>query len=139
MTNEEAKQEAIKKAYGEHWDKVKDHVKESGGLSYQDCTLIFGDIDFYFGDNALSHIWENDYSGYYFPKEIFNINNNNGWIRIEQDGSNLPTDTDKRYRAGTLCENGDFIPNQFHYAAKDLKYTASTHYKPITPELKPIY
>lgn len=148
LTNEQAKQEAIKKAYGEHWDLVKDFVGFDGwilcinfhyyqnmnGMSETPIINIFGKND----SCGIELI--GSYEGKRWrPKCLFNIDRNNGWTRIEPDGSNFPIDESVRYKAGTLCDNGDFIPHSFHFAAKEIKYLAATHYKPIEKELLPIY
>lgn len=86
MTNEDLKLEAIKKAYGGYWEEMSPFVDENGWFDknsfyknifsfevYQSQDLIFTHKD----DNMI-------------PTSIAGIENNNGWIRIEEDGSNLP-------------------------------------------------
>lgn len=141
MKNEQAKQEAIKKAYGEYWPIVEEFTDLNSGKCH---TSFYKPDQKIFDFRELPKQIKENYhfygqNGYVLPKSIEGIEHNNGWIRIEPDGSNLPKDAETRYRTGTLCFNGDFIPNQFHYAAKDLKLVAATHYKPITPEPKPVY
>ena len=49
MTNSEAKQEAIKNAYSEYWEKIKDYVDENGWASYpnvQQHDYDFGKLEF---------------------------------------------------------------------------------------------
>ena len=78
MTNLEAKQEAIKKAYGEYWELVKDLVRTDGSLS--EPVWIGSDIDIDYDDFS---------TGYFRPKSLKGIENNNGWIRIESE-ADLP-------------------------------------------------
>ena len=86
MTNEELKLEAIKKAYGEYWDLVGDYVDVNGYLQSNDIAhhnwkcLFSLPLGFYvFHEGSLVR-----------PKSLSGIENNNSWIKIEEDGSNLP-------------------------------------------------
>lgn len=76
-----AKQEAIKKAYGEYWENVKNYVDENGyldkqvfsnykGITYEEISSIL------FLHNTLTTC---------IPLSLQGIENNNGWIRIESD------------------------------------------------------
>lgn len=133
MTNEQAKQEAIKKAYVElmdysDYELLESKIDEYGRVKYSDINSII----------ILSHIsWDKTYSKnltWFRPKSLSSIENNNGWIRIEPDGSNLPTSEEvvkwinfysgdsKQFCIDDRIDVGDF-----------------THYKPIKEELKPVY
>jgi hypothetical protein len=75
----------------------------------------------------------------YRPKTLRNLSDNNGWIRIEPDGSNLPEpNTDVYYRMhpwgnpATVAMSGKGIHFVFHDGR-------CTHYKPIEEQLLPIY
>jgi len=147
MTNKQAKKEAIKKAYGDKWQLVKSltpNRKESNDAYdlYQNgyfntkrlkltngCVGDFFDFDFF------------DFDGKYItPLSIIGLHKNNGWIRIEPDGSNLPKDdytgSFKTIRLdGLICDetiSGRLVNHRF-------KNALITHHKPIEPELKPIY
>lgn len=133
MTNEQAKQEAIKKAYGNHYNIFKPNENGIGSA--------IGGID----ENKYETI-SNGYVNTYRPKVLRGIENNNGWIRIEPDGSNLPED-DGKYK---LCFENNIVQERTYTLAELIYryqrfksqseiYNDLTHYKPITPELLPIY
>lgn len=144
MRNEQAKQEAIKKAYGHNYKlcnpdengwiyhKVISHGRETlnhpHNFGYTDNTAIIEtDSDH---SNPGNYRWR--------LRKISFIENNNGWIRIEPDGSNLPTDSNAQYK---VCRKE--IIHKTTYNLRELldlhEEYELTHYKPITPELKPIY
>jgi len=80
-------------------------------------------------------------NGYIKPLSIVNIKHNNGWIRIEPDGVNLPEFTQsQRFKIYTEKVEFSFI-NSYDWSELTSKYKKGqiTHYKPIEPELKPIY
>lgn len=70
--------------------------------------------------------------------KITGIMNNNGWIRIERDGSNLPEIGKYKWitKNGVVYEEG-FNPNDVGHV--EIVMNGCTHYKSITPELPPIY
>lgn len=79
-TMETKKQEAIRLAYGNHWEKLKKYVDNDGllskmvfsktGVSYEEVS----DIDFiHYGITTA------------IPKSLQNIETNNGWISIESE------------------------------------------------------
>lgn len=140
MTNKEAKQEAIKKAYGEHWDKVKEFCDSDGwitnkwiahgvsrGISYQDAGFSFEEI-FCQHFNSSDNTWR--------LKSIYSILTNNGWIRIEPDGSNLPT-SDIGYKFSRKDES----IGEANLGGINTLFRSDhiTHYKPIKEEPKPVY
>lgn len=130
-TNEEAKQEAIKKAYGEHWDKVK-HCIDGDGYFHIDEVEDTG-LDYDTLDRKGSSRFR--------PNSLSGIENNQGWIRIEPDGSNLPTKKGS-YKC-VKSEDGLIIEMNFYPDDKKwyygLKLMKPSHYKPIEKELPPIY
>jgi len=126
-----AKQEAIKKAYGEHFETVKTFIDENGWMFTIDFPTQNNSIDIEFHKNGYS----------LRPISLSNIEFNNGWTRIEPDGSNLP-EKDGNYKImtdiGMLNESFPFLRDVEH------NYTSwtdggITHYKPIEKELLPIY
>jgi len=155
MTNAEAKQEAIKKAYGDKWDRLKEFCDSDGwitnkwiahgvpvGIDYEDAGFTSDDVIFQ-QYNSSNSTWR--------LRSIYPILTNNGWIRIEPDGSNLPTDNGlfnvMQHGKGTsLYRNATYnsidgllnCPEGFLNQNCE-KLINVTHYKPITPELKPIY
>ncbi|SMC45958.1 hypothetical protein [Pedobacter africanus] len=139
-TNDQAKQEAIKAAYGKYYDELKPYIGPDGWINggdklYSDYCRKFEDIDFSnpFGNQS----WR--------PIELTNLESNNGWTRIEPDGSNLPAcgrfkvcNIDKL----DLSEESKLILAQTFSAdavCEYFKYKVITHYKPIVEEPKPIY
>ncbi|MCT4252089.1 hypothetical protein HZP37_13420 [Elizabethkingia anophelis] len=73
------KQQAIKAAYGEFWDKVKDYVDEYGW-----CNAFFGIAARDFDDTeSKREVWR--------PKSLSGIETNNSWTRIESE-DDLPKD-----------------------------------------------
>ena len=79
---ESKKQEAIKKAYGKHYKLCK---PDQQGYTESDEEILglefCGDgVDYL--DFGCSNKWR--------PESLSGIENNNGWISIEPDGSNLP-------------------------------------------------
>lgn len=136
MTNEQAKREAIKKAYGKY-----PFAQRAISLMYEN-----GYIEHYYTDNEMnlySDLFEVNGYGRFRLKELSSIENNNGWIRIEPDGSNLPTETGYYdFRDFNSERNGKPLnPVYWHKNATKIGWFIEvyTHYKPITPELKPIY
>ena len=74
MINLEAKQEAIKKAYGKYWEEVRRCIDEKGWCYFNLKT--------YFKEDLIdSKVYRDKLL--YRPKSLQGIENNNGWIRIE--------------------------------------------------------
>lgn len=130
MTNEQAKKEAIKKAYREYWSLLKDYINENGWCWNNSFTKILP-VAKKGMDNAT----------YWKPCSIINIENNNGWTRIEPDGSNLPESGS--YNFYNINNQKDDGENRYIFDNKPLtreNFTKwFTHYKPIEKELLPIY
>lgn len=132
------KQETIEKAYGEHWESVKDFVNEHGyctnwhipnfGHCYPDFSFH---TDSYNGEN----IW--------IPSSIRNIENNNGWTKIESE-QDLP-ERDKDYNViaydgriygAWLTRNGNWLNNKHNDLSQ---LTNVTHWREKIELPKPIY
>lgn len=127
MTNEQAKQEAIKTAYEKcgyaeilplnvnGWIKVKPGQYD---------VPIFERLKI----NSNTHSIR--------PKSLKYLDNNNGWIRIEPDGSNLPKKND--FVRWFNIENNlkdDLVMGN----SKDWFLRTFSHYKPIKEDPKPVY
>lgn len=91
------KLEHIQKAYGEHWDRVKDHVTENGYIQFK--VIAHGvtnelnyEEDFQYTHDQVEVIQNFGHGQYLWrPKELKGIENNNGWIKIfDEDNINLP-------------------------------------------------
>lgn len=91
MTNEQAKQEAIKKAWIYLIDEIPYKLREKQINQDGYLTTIESPANLCVRQDLCSKIhniidWE-----MWRPKTLDYIDDNNGWIRIEPDGSNLPT------------------------------------------------
>ena len=133
MTNLEAKQEAIKKAYGEYWEAVKDFVDENGWIDFlEDIQRIM----YFFHDSDNIEVFKSTWR----PKSLQGIENNNGWIKIESE-EDLPKNDmyvyiifNKKVNIAFLCNGELYNPNKVKYYKKGV-----THYKPIEESTLPIY
>ncbi|GEN74099.1 hypothetical protein [Chryseobacterium lathyri] len=146
------KQEIIQKAYGKHWEAVKDFVNmEDGsccGVEYSGWKQInnhpsLNEMGIYQEDN-FAKTWYDPHQNKHFwiPISLENIENNNGWIKIESE-DNLPTDTNVNY---FYCQMGNFSnrsTSAMDLAASYRFYKDSnaelTHYKPVEKPKPPIY
>ena len=140
MTNLEAKQEAIKNAYGEHWEYLKNFINEDGvfiGDTDMISDKLFGEWAFIGSAKDINS--EKLISGSR-PKSLQGIENNNGWIKIENE-DDLPKNDmyvhiifNKKANIAFLC-NGEF------YNLNKVKYYKEgvTHYQPIEKPKLPIY
>lgn len=123
------KQEAIKQAYGEHWNEVKDYVDENGYANL-DYSFTYEDIGLELQEN-----------GNWRPKSIQGIETNNGWIKIESE-KDLPTERDMN---DTLVIDKNGIMETV--SSNTLKWVYSrnhwinyyTHYQTIAKPKPPIY
>ncbi len=133
-TNEEAKQEAIKAAYGKHYEVLKGYIDKDGWLN----TSHINEYELFEVD---SYHFLGDHSNDIRLNELKGINDNNGWIRIEPDGSNLPTDNSIQYKVWfkTGKTNISYFPYPLHEVQADWEGGFISHYKPIKEEPKPIY
>jgi len=78
------------------------------------------------------------------PKSLQNLETNNGWVRIESE-EDLPKAGNelydvivdgKKFRKPCFFDEGEFV---YHSNKNIWKCQNITHYKPIEPELLPIY
>ena len=143
MTKLTKKQECIRKAYGKYWEIHKDNVDENGWsylgnntrlLNDYNCSLVGewqqkGYDPFKTGEN--SHIQQ----VYVRPKSLEGIEDNNGWISIEEHG--LPKE-DGRY---DVILDGGYQTDWMHTAnvTEDYWKERVTHYKPIEQPKLPLY
>lgn len=129
MKNEELKQEAIKKAYGKHFDVLKNFINDDGEV----CKAICPDNT----QNLFSNFFWDNLNGQWRPKSLSGIENNNGWTRILEDGSNLPESGNYKllFESRIIIETEN--ANDFFITGKCVD--RCTHYKPIEPEKLPIY
>ena len=90
----ENKQKAIKEAYGEHWETVKDYVDENGWIYTQ--TKHFNNISGLSHSNLQTTPFNSEMEYYWRPKSLQGIETNNGWIKIESE-ADLPKDDSVNY------------------------------------------
>lgn len=130
----EAKEKAIREAYGEHWEIVKQQVDENGWLYHPRG----GEVTF---DPWIGFMEEHPTDDAYRPKSLAGIENNRGWIRIESE-ADLPNEDGwhwiKYLGDEFVCFWANhkycFVDNDNSYFLKNV-----THYQPIIKPLKPIY
>ena len=133
MTNLEAKQEAIKKAYGEYWENVKDYVDNDGWIDNSIPKFTFGQL------KNLDLEYKNDV--FFRPKSLQGIENNKGWIRIESK-DDLPKEKALYFIANS---NPDIIFYSSNMIAdldnlKEMWEDGDiTHYQPIEKPKPPIF
>ena len=132
MNNLEAKQEAIKKAYSEYWEKVKDYVDNGGYIDNSIPKFTFGQV------KNLDLEYKNDV--FFRPKSLQGIENNNGWVKIESE-KDLPKESGlyfgKDYEFGTDMTFFDFETKEWEDSNGYLLNI--THYQPIEKPKPPIY
>ncbi|MDV4010014.1 hypothetical protein CMT57_09255 [Elizabethkingia anophelis] len=80
MNSQNSKHEAIKAAYGEYWEKVKDCVRDCGVLI---DPLTSADVDQYISENKENLEFID--TDIYRPKALNGIERNNGWTIIEDE------------------------------------------------------
>lgn len=141
------KQEKIKEAYGEFYDKVKNNIDDQGW-----CTMINESNEFVSPtclDLGMSReYYDNNIEGGYFsdsnthkwrPKSLHGIENNNGWIKIESE-ADLPKETD-HYLVYNKINNGievDYIDHDYEsHSERWVEF--NSHYQPIQKPKPPIY
>ena len=143
MTNEQAKQEAIKKAYGEKWNRLDFRIKRH--LLNVSHWMDMSRMGLYPIDLGYSDIEVEVDCEFWRPIELKGIEDNNGWIRIEPDGSNLPAKKDDDYLHSEkrdykfIYKIGNRIEVVYYNGNKEHFIRNYTHYKPIEKELLPIY
>ena len=122
MTNLEAKQEAIKKAYGENYI----HADINGWIRFGMYVPTDLGIENY-----------DDMDGFWRCKSLSGIENNKGWIRIESK-DDLPKEEGNYFIVRSNNEVGTsyFIPNN-DFSVMD--WRDITHYQPIEKPKLPIY
>lgn len=136
-SNEQAKQQAIIKAWGECWEKLSEGDQ---GCALRSDGYVF-DID---GSNSsllkrhnIAYI-----TGRYYtcPRALRGLEDNLGWVKIEPDGSNIP----EEIAYYEVCINGipwghpqplQFLVKTFHSPAKE----QLTHFRKWRPSPGPIY
>ena len=147
---ENAKQEAIKKAYGEYWEQVKDYVDENGWIFhekgfYQNYKKFVSPFEIGFSkdddDNIELHSdsFKKTANFYWRPKSLNGIENNNGWVKIEGE-DDLPKEYLPCFIINKHGMYSSYFKHGFFYHTGQLStITSVTHYQPITQPKPPIY
>lgn len=130
-----SKEEIIAKAYGEHWETVKDYVDENGWCRNRKIAGFY---------NKLIGKENHPKINYWFrPLSLHGIENNNGWIKIVENGSNLPNDENFNYKACKLFDDGIWELMKGELDAKRVSeyynHNLITHYQPIVKPKPPLY
>lgn len=149
---ENKKQEVIRKAYGKFWDKVNHSIDENGWCIMYDensnlvspCFLDLGMSRPFIDENIESGNFSEERKLKWRPKSLHNLENNNGWISIN-NVEDLP-------KEGERCIYHIMVNNQtdgyaiYNYTLKSfcqigtsLVISYVTHYQPIVKPLFPIY
>ena len=128
MNNLEAKQEAIKNAYVEYWENVKDYVDNDGWIDNSIPKFTFGQL------KNLDLEYKNDV--FFRPKSLQGIENNNGWVKIESE-----TDLPKNKNVWICTSNNRVLISSKAALNWILKNPDNkiTHYQPIEKPKPPIY
>lgn len=150
LTNEQAKQEAIRKIVDDYYDNyplIKPYVQSNGYFPITNGYISNLDEnvrEFYKSLDGIDYLQAEDheeYNSHFRPKDlsllIHAVETNHLWIRIEPDGSNLPESG--RYKVADI--NNTEINSTFSCKFVKNAFNAGiiTHYKPIEQEPLPIW
>jgi len=137
LTNKEAKENAIREAWGEWYELMRPYMDEHGGIT---TAYVVGEewtvLKVRLAASIKKISFNVDEFAYYIPNAIKDIETNNSWIRIESDGSNLP-EKEGGYRV--VWDNGEIDSIYYSESVKDFWLERFTHYKPIEEEKPPIW
>ena len=145
-----AKQEAIRKAYGEYWELFTPTTQQkildnNGKVDYflltvkerNDTENIVSDIR-----KLLCVGTDEGTPRMFIPQSLQGIENNNGWIRIESE-EDLPNDSGDYwvYETNGVIGIRFFmsVPKKFGNHETEIEEPKITHYQPIVKPEKPIY
>jgi len=124
------KEQKIKESYGEYWETVKDYVDDNGYCNkrdlFQSKKIRYEEIDIQFSHHT-------DFT--MRPIVLENIENNNGWIRIESEADLPKIDFITQY----WFFDGVSTWIQTFTLYMKLGRVKITHYQPIIKPEKPLY
>ena len=128
-----AKQEAIKNAYGEYWENVKDYVDNDGWINNSIPKFTFGQL------KNLDLEYKNDV--FFRPKSLQGIENNTGWIKIESEDDLPKEGMHHSILLDSDCINGyrNYDVIVFYEVNSRYRKKEISHYQPIEKPLKPLY
>lgn len=127
-----AKQESIKKAYGEYLEEVRRCIDEKGWCSFN--------LKKYFKEDLIdSKVYRDKLL--YRPKSLQGIENNNGWIKIESEDDLPKEGMHHSILLDSDCINGyrNYDVIVFYEVNSRYRKKEISHYKPIEKPLKPLY
>ena len=141
MTNLDAKQEAIKKAYGEHWERLNNFINEDG-VFIGDTDMISDELfnEWAFIGSSKDINSEKLISGSR-PKSLKGIENNNGWMRIESEADLPKEGMHHSILLDSECINGyrNYDVIVFYEVNSKFRKKEISHYQPIEIPKTPIY
>lgn len=114
----------------------EEKIKEVYGIYYNQCKP---DLNGYCLLNSWSFPfteWVDKGFGYNIPKSLQGIENNNGWIKINEE-NDLPIEQMEYY--WVIGENYSIHQVIFHEGIKDIWLSRYSHYQPIIKPKKPIF
>jgi hypothetical protein len=132
------KEDKIKEAYGEHWEKVKNYVDANGWL---DAKSFYGDRHKGLAGLTMqiSDRYDPKYCYWKRPISLSGIENNNGWLQFR---GNQPKESNWYW----IKTNSDMLiafwvnhKNVFIDMDNSIYFNAVTHYQPIEEPKPPIY
>jgi len=141
MTNEQLKQQAIQEAYCKEFI-LTGNTREDAENRFKAIWWAVGKAGWFCGNLHEVTKANFEYNGEYCrPIRLRGIENNNGWVRISEDGSNLPTEG--RFCSGKLTELGVWWEMTDTMLKEEIEtyFTACqiTHYRPVVEHPKPVY
>ena len=129
------KEQAIKNAYGEYWEAVKDYVDENGWIGFDEWFKFVGHkIDYDCKPNQIYYCHR--------PKSLKGIEDNNGWNLIDEL---LPEPSTEYHviKNGKISKCFYIKDNRWFVDGNNFPKTSElhgiTHWKPIQKPLNPIY
>ena len=129
------KEEKIKEAWGEYYDKIKIELDEHGRYNYYDQIPLKRKSKMWQFENIETHKMQD--VSLLMPSSINGIDNNNGWVKIESE-ADLPKEGMTNY---FICV--DDLPSIHVHNLKQVvslyKDGMITHYQPIEKPKPPIY
>jgi len=147
INTKESKANAIKVAYGEHWQTVEMEVDENGWFSsgttdrqvFEHQLRSIGiDASMIDQKGVLDPVTWNK-TKFMRPKSLRGIEDNNGWTKIETNASNLPNEMGDFFGLFPDGTISCFWFNPDDNFDIDLFTNELTHYQPIIKPQPPIY
>lgn len=139
-----SKEELIKQAWGEYYEKIKNRLDKNGWYNYFSLTHKVMKEKYHQFDNL--DLEEHTELYLLRPKSLQGIENNNGWIKIESE-DDLPKEeidvhfifTEYEGKKGRFQTYGVWDNNLKSFYSGALKINNVTHYQPIEKPKPPIY